>query len=107
MSADIYNISDWEIVDSSWEDLSVKVLQRETAVKAVLSLLWINSMTPDKMVEYLATQRKITDALENSNNKIMQHIPEQDWVKQEKQPKLTPIHNINQGEPEKSKNIAA
>jgi len=35
-------------------------------------------MSPDKMVEFLATQRKIVEALQNSNNQIMQHIPERD-----------------------------
>lgn len=89
MSATIHNISDWSELPSSWKrDISVELLQQKTSSNIILSLLWINSMSPDKMVEFLATQRKIVEALQNSNNQIMQHIPERDWVEQEEKPRL-------------------
>lgn len=81
MGADIYDIS-WKRLNSSWSgDISVKLLQQQqnTSSNIIFSLLWINSMSPDEMIEYLATQRKIIDALRDSKNQIMQHIPEQQW----------------------------
>jgi hypothetical protein len=99
MSADIYNISDWNKSSSSWkEDISVKVLQRETAVKTVLSLLWIISLNPAEIIQDLETKREIIEALKNStNNKIMQHIPKQ-W-----EAKIIPL---NQEWPQEYKKVA-